>query len=173
MHELDLPTELYFNFCKGRQTIAGLVLVKRGNIENGEDENTGKMNQKLVASVVIGVIAFVIGGSEAVTCYSCDSRTSSNCLDPFSASGVGICTGPTCTKGWASGSGVTVVIRGCDPTPVGSDLCVDASTSGISAKGCVCRGNLCNDGGTLKPLSKIVVAGMIATIMAITWVNKI
>jgi len=131
------------------------------------------MDQKLTALILIGLIAFVIGGSEAISCYSCDSRTSSNCVDPFSASGVSTCTGATCTKAWGTGSGVTLVIRGCDPTPVDKDLCADVSASGVTVRACVCKSNNCNDGGMLAPMYKTVVAVMIAAIMAITWVNKI
>jgi len=132
------------------------------------------MDQKTVAFIVIGMIAFVIGGSEALTCYSCNSTSAGgpkNCLDPFSATGVSKCTGTTCVKGWAKAQGVTAVFRGCNPTPVDKDQCVDASGEGFSAKGCVCRSDYCNDAGILKPTYKMLVA--VATVMAITWVNKI
>lgn len=64
------------------------------------------MDPKVVACAVFGITAFVIGGSEADTCYSCNSTTTTSCLDPFSASGVSTGTGESCAKGWASVSGI-------------------------------------------------------------------
>jgi len=56
------------------------------------------MDPKLVALVAIGVIASVIGGSEAIKCYECQSKGSGKCFDPFSKSGVNICDGKVCRK---------------------------------------------------------------------------
>lgn len=63
------------------------------------------MAQKLAALVAIGVIAIVIGESEAIQCYSCAVTISSSCLDPFSKSGVATCDGEACTKSIASAAG--------------------------------------------------------------------
>lgn len=125
----------------------------------------------MVVFIVFGMVAFMIGGSEAITCYSCNSTTTTNCLDPFSPTGVHTCTGAACLKALVSVSGTTFVTRQCHPNEAEKDLCLDTSGEGISGKGCVCRSDNCNDAGMLKPTYKILVA--VFTVMAITLVNEI
>lgn len=131
------------------------------------------MDSRLIL-VVIGVIAMAIGRSEAISCYACNSVTDNRCLDPFNSNGVSKCQGATCTKAWATSSGVTVVIRDCSVDAVTKDECADVTVSGVKSKGCVCSTDLCNDGQLVKPtLYNVLIGVAMATVTAIGWMNQI
>ena len=69
------------------------------------------MDSKLIL-VVIGVIATVIGLSEAIICYEC-SNDDTDCQDPFNPDGVLTCNNPlasSCRKTWVSYSSRTIII---------------------------------------------------------------
>lgn len=66
-----------------------------------------QMDTKLIF-VVIGVTTTMFGSSEAITCYLCDSRIDSRCLDPFNYNGVGTCEGLACGKYKVTTSGMFV-----------------------------------------------------------------
>lgn len=123
--------------------------------------------------VVIGVIATALGRSEAITCYSCLSASDSSCLDPFKSSGIKTCKGAACTKGKATSSDVTFVIRGCIPIAFENDGCADETVEGARGILCACRTDYCNDGQLVKPtLYNVVIGVAMATVTAIGWIKK-
>lgn len=130
------------------------------------------MDSKMILVVVIGVIAVMIGHSEAITCYSCISINSTNCLDSFKADGIRLCQGAACVKGKGTESGVTVVSRDCLTEPVQKDECAEVTKSGFKGFACVCRSDKCNDGQIVKPtIINVFVGVAMVAVMLITWLK--
>jgi len=123
-------------------------------------------NVVCLATVAI-IVLMVTGGSDAmVTCYACDTTTSTNCNDPFPSGGISsTCTGVACIKSRASYSGQTVLSRGCYPNSTAT-ACADVSSGGASATVCFCNSDKCNAATTLKSAMHLII-GCAALILAI------
>jgi len=98
---------------------------------------------QLVALFAAVTVAVLIGSSDAVRCYECDSRNP-NCFDPFKSTGIRTCTGAGCYKAKADG-----VIRRLCGQNAGYARCETDTYQGYKGTACVCYGDYCNSGPQL------------------------
>jgi len=99
-------------------------------------------------SVVLITVALMVGGSEAITCYNCNSGDTPGCGATLTnPAAIPTCVGASCAIGRSTNTNPTVYVRLCGQTalPSGTVLCDSESVGGVDSYDCVCNtASYCN-----------------------------
>lgn len=149
------------------------------------------------AIVLVEIFTVVsLGYSEAyVNCYQCSSKDNPSsstakydCIGP-DMTNVPTCVGATCVLSFDTCSGTdqqcqdffifpigpnqkTSVDRGCTNDTIDSDNCSALKFTIVTAYECVCKGDLCNAGPTLKAFPKITFGLLIMLLCGVTHLRQ-
>jgi len=113
---------------------------------------------QLVTLLAALTVATLFSSANAIRCYSCDSRNTGECGDPFrNNSLVQSCANDAvgCVKNKQSGVGETTVYRSCyGPTgrPTVHSGCGSMTVDEVTQTYCVCDKDFCNSGQQLHSL---------------------
>jgi len=102
----------------------------------------------MLSLVLILTVALMVGGSEAITCYNCNSVDTPGCGATITnPAAIPTCSGAWCGIGTTVNTNPTVYVRECgqDTLPAGTNTCASLTVQGIATYDCVCDTNdFCN-----------------------------
>jgi len=127
---------------------------------------------KLIPAVVVCALCLLgrIDQVQSITCYSCDSVSSSDCKDPFSSSTT-CSVGTQCLKTISTSSGTTYVTRSCVLIGNFGNTCDSNTINGATFTYCYCSTDKCNSAHSSRSMSHVLsllIAGFTMIVISIT-----